>query len=170
MTYQAGPDRKLLVSRSRGQVHAHLALLMQTEERVDRPQSARHNRLRARIHREQRRAQMQKATSDRKLAGSLCMHKCLNTAMLIHSCSIYSPSRSSPKPPRTSKKGEEEAASADGDDHDEKPVRPVFSSGSYDKELVDMLHREILQLKPNVHWADIAGMVESVTAYPVSLL
>lgn len=27
----------------------------------------------------------------------------------------------------------------------------------YDRELVDVLHREIIQLRPNVKWQDVAG-------------
>jgi hypothetical protein len=70
-------------------------------------------------------------------------------------------SRNSPRPPRAKKDdGKTPDASDSGEtDHDETPVRPVFTSNAYDRELVDMLHREILQLKPNVHWADIAGIL-----------
>lgn len=32
-----------------------------------------------------------------------------------------------------------------------------FDGKGYDKELVDMLERDVLSLSPNVQWSDIAG-------------
>ena len=36
--------------------------------------------------------------------------------------------------------------------HDEKPVKPRFDAGGYDKDLVEALEKDILQTHPNVKW------------------
>ena len=36
--------------------------------------------------------------------------------------------------------------------HDDKPVKPRFDPGGYDKDLVEALERDILQTYPNVKW------------------
>jgi len=36
-----------------------------------------------------------------------------------------------------------------------------FDSGGYDKDLVDMLERDIIQKDPNIHWDDIADLSEA---------
>lgn len=40
---------------------------------------------------------------------------------------------------------------------EEEEEAKVFQSDCYSKDLVDMLHREILQTRPNIRWTDIAG-------------
>ncbi|KAI3651083.1 hypothetical protein MP228_004564 [Amoeboaphelidium protococcarum] len=44
--------------------------------------------------------------------------------------------------------------------HEEEPVK-IFNSLGYDKEMVDTMHREILNAKPNVKWSDIAGLEQA---------
>ncbi|XP_048258417.1 katanin p60 ATPase-containing subunit A1-like isoform X2 [Haliotis rufescens] len=44
--------------------------------------------------------------------------------------------------------------------HDEESEKKFDSSG-YDKDLVEHLERDILQKNPNVHWGDIADLVEA---------
>ncbi|RKO84130.1 hypothetical protein BDK51DRAFT_28965, partial [Blyttiomyces helicus] len=39
--------------------------------------------------------------------------------------------------------------------------RPEFDGSGYDKDLVEMVKRDILQTTPNVKWADIAGLREA---------
>ncbi|KAJ3325936.1 Katanin p60 ATPase-containing subunit A1 [Boothiomyces sp. JEL0866] len=48
---------------------------------------------------------------------------------------------------------EEEEESKDG--------RPEFDGSGYDKDLVEMVKRDILNTSPNVHWTDIAGLREA---------
>lgn len=45
--------------------------------------------------------------------------------------------------------------------HDEEPVERKFDPSGYDKDLVSLLERDILQRKPNVRWTDIAGLKEA---------
>ncbi|KAI3630172.1 hypothetical protein MIR68_011607 [Amoeboaphelidium protococcarum] len=44
--------------------------------------------------------------------------------------------------------------------HEEEPVK-IFNSLGYDNEMVDTMHREILNAKPNVKWSDIAGLEQA---------
>jgi katanin p60 ATPase-containing subunit A1 len=60
--------------------------------------------------------------------------------------------KTKPPVPRLSAKAKKEDAAQD----EEEPIK-MFSSIGYDKEMVEMLHRDILQTKPNVRWTDIAG-------------
>lgn len=40
-------------------------------------------------------------------------------------------------------------------------AKPDFEGTGYDKDLVEMVKRDILQTSPNVHWSDIAGLREA---------
>ncbi|KAL7748949.1 Katanin p60 ATPase-containing subunit A1 [Sorochytrium milnesiophthora] len=51
----------------------------------------------------------------------------------------------------------ERTASGESENADGEPKKEFDASG-YDKDLVEMLHREIIQRAPNVHFADIAGL------------
>lgn len=44
------------------------------------------------------------------------------------------------------------------ENHDDAPAPCQFDSTGYDREMVEMLQREILVTKPNVKWKDIAGL------------
>ena len=40
-------------------------------------------------------------------------------------------------------------------------VPPVFVGHGNDKELVDMIHRDVMDASPNIHWADIAKLEDA---------
>ncbi|KAI8615513.1 P-loop containing nucleoside triphosphate hydrolase protein [Chytriomyces sp. MP71] len=53
------------------------------------------------------------------------------------------------------------ASSSDAGDMDSAPpARPEFEGTGFDKDLVEMVKRDILQTSPNVKWRDIAGLRE----------
>ncbi|KAJ3113331.1 Katanin p60 ATPase-containing subunit A-like 1, partial [Physocladia obscura] len=49
---------------------------------------------------------------------------------------------------------------SDNDNPDPASTRPEFEGTGFDKDLVEMVKRDILQTSPNVHWTDIAGLRE----------
>eukprot|EP00042_Codosiga_hollandica_P039799 m.336499 g.336499 ORF g.336499 m.336499 type:complete len:514 (-) comp55699_c0_seq1:1742-3283(-) len=49
---------------------------------------------------------------------------------------------------------------AKGKEVKDKEEEKVMNTDGYDKELVALMEREVLQKSPNVHWADIAGLTE----------
>eukprot|EP01116_Phalansterium_solitarium_P000621 TRINITY_DN1044_c0_g1_i1.p1 TRINITY_DN1044_c0_g1~~TRINITY_DN1044_c0_g1_i1.p1 ORF type:complete len:616 (-),score=241.85 TRINITY_DN1044_c0_g1_i1:83-1930(-) len=67
--------------------------------------------------------------------------------------------------PAANKQAEAAAAEPEGTSHDDTAVdggRPKFvPSNPGDKELAEMIEREMLELEPGVHWADIAGLAEA---------
>jgi len=68
--------------------------------------------------------------------------------------------------PSTTKSSTGAKKDAKPDDKDEKIVEEEkeerrFDSGGYDKDLVDMLERDIIQKDPNIHWDDIADLSEA---------
>ncbi|KAI9141977.1 P-loop containing nucleoside triphosphate hydrolase protein [Paraphysoderma sedebokerense] len=64
------------------------------------------------------------------------------------------------KPRMSASKNKQETSEAQ-DNIDDKPSKPTFPSDGYDKDLVDLLHREIIQAAPNIKWVDIAGLREA---------
>jgi katanin p60 ATPase-containing subunit A1 len=40
-------------------------------------------------------------------------------------------------------------------------VPPVFVGHGSDKELVEMIHRDIMDASPNIHWEDIAKLEDA---------
>jgi katanin p60 ATPase-containing subunit A1 len=62
-------------------------------------------------------------------------------------------------------KKKEEAEPEPEPEEEEQPAeeqeKPPFEPPAYEKDLVQTLHREILQGKPNIHWFDIAGLDEA---------
>ncbi|KAJ1553372.1 Katanin p60 ATPase-containing subunit A1, partial [Cladochytrium tenue] len=59
--------------------------------------------------------------------------------------------------PTTSAKDQAEKKD-DTDTESKEGGRPEFGSTGYDKDLVEMVKRDILQTTPNIKWADIAGI------------
>ncbi|TPX46822.1 hypothetical protein SeLEV6574_g03004 [Synchytrium endobioticum] len=63
------------------------------------------------------------------------------------------------------KSGKNNAASSEGEDGDESEAavnqRPEFDGAGYEKDLVEMMKRDILSITPNTKWSDIAGLREA---------
>ncbi|KAI9095921.1 P-loop containing nucleoside triphosphate hydrolase protein [Phlyctochytrium arcticum] len=64
------------------------------------------------------------------------------------------------QPSMTPKKGTE-GQNRDEDTQDDTPQRPEFDGSAHDKDLVEVVKRDILQTSPNVRWVDIAGLREA---------
>ncbi|KAJ3190631.1 Katanin p60 ATPase-containing subunit A-like 1 [Irineochytrium annulatum] len=86
--------------------------------------------------------------------------------------SMTSMKSTSPVPPRKAKKASsqsnlidsvasERVRKDDGADHPEPQARPDFEGTGFDKDLVEMVKRDILNTSPNVKWSDIAGLREA---------
>ncbi|XP_054708002.1 katanin p60 ATPase-containing subunit A-like 1 [Uloborus diversus] len=71
----------------------------------------------------------------------------------------YKKTASEPKPKKEDKGGRKEGKKEEGS-KDNKEERKFDGSG-YDRELVDMLERDILQRDPSVRWQDIADLEEA---------
>ena len=65
------------------------------------------------------------------------------------------PKKDENEPP---KNGEEDGQEEEKDEEEEVPLHKVFST--YDKTLVDVIERDVLDATPNIRWTDIAALEE----------
>jgi katanin p60 ATPase-containing subunit A1 len=60
-----------------------------------------------------------------------------------------------------SREKKEDGKSNDGNSNDEKPVKVNFDPSGYDKDLVAMIERDMVQRNPNIGWDQIAGLKDA---------